>query len=96
MKNPVAILMMKVCFFLLLNCDDILMLIFFGNIILMLILFNQFKTPQRKIQIISQIIPQKVCQPPPRKKKIDVRKGYSEESSSNTDDEGKCFGVSLL
>ena len=41
---------------------------YFGNIILILLLFDQLKIPQRIIQIISQIMPQKVCHPRPRKK----------------------------
>ena len=41
----------------------------FGDIILMLILFDQLKTKLRRIRIISQIIPQKLCHPPSKKNK---------------------------
>ena len=58
-KNPLAILMMKVCV-LLFHCYDILMTILFWYHFFMLLLFDYLKKPQRRIHILPQITPHKL------------------------------------
>ena len=80
--------MMKVTFYLF-DFNDILILLLFGNILLMLVLYDKLKTPHIRINILSQM-KKKECQYPQQKNEAF---GRELESSGDTDNEGMCFCV---
>ena len=66
MKNTVAEPLLLTATIALFDSNDIRLLLLFGNIFLMIVSYDKLKTPQSRINILSQMI-HKACKSPPTK-----------------------------